>query len=118
MKVIIAGGRSFCSEEHYKTLKLVCSELLSNYSDITIVSGTASGADSLGERFATENNYELVKFPADWKRHGKSAGYIRNTEMAEYADMLIAFWDGSSKGTNHMLNIATNKKLIVNVTLY
>jgi hypothetical protein len=91
---------------------------LVNQKDVEIVSGTAAGADTLGERYAQEKGYEVKKFPAQWDLYGKSAGYKRNQQMAEYADGLIAFWDGKSRGTKHMIDIATNKGLKVRVIRY
>ncbi len=115
MKVIIAGGRSF---DNYELLCEKCTKILSNSKDIEIVSGTANGADKLGERFANENGYSIKKFPANWDKHGKSAGYIRNKEMALYADALIAFWDGKSKGTALMISLAKGYNLKVKVIIY
>lgn len=108
MKVIIAGGRNF---NDYNKLKKVCDHLLKNQSNIEIVSGTARGADQLGERYAKETGYKLKKFPADWKKYGKLAGYKRNIQMANYADALIAFWDGKSKGTRNMIDISKQLKI-------
>lgn len=69
--------------------------LLSNVKDdITVVSGKARGADTLGEQYAKEHGYSIQYFPADWERYGKAAGYLRNTEMAKNADALVAFWTG------------------------
>ena len=105
-RVIIAGSRDFSD---YDVLKSYADVKLSNISrrdSIEVVSGCARGADTLGERYAEERGYGIKKFPADWNRYGKSAGYLRNVEMAEYADALIAFWDGKSKGTEHMICIA------------
>ena len=110
-KLIVAGSRSFSD---YALLSEALDQLLSDVEDeIEIVSGTASGADRLGERYALEHNYHLTKFPADWQRFGRSAGYRRNVDMANYADALAAFWDGSSKGTKHMIDIAKDKQLLV-----
>lgn len=108
MKVIIAGSRTF---NDYDKLKEVCNIYLKDLKDIEIVSGTAKGADKLGERYANEYGYKVIQFPADWDKHGKSAGYKRNDQMAKYADMLIAFWDGESKGTKHMLDLAKSHNL-------
>lgn len=110
MKVIIAGSRSF---NDYSLLYNVCYFELSIYNNIEIVSGGARGADSLGEKFAHDNNYKLKVFPAKWDKYGKRAGYLRNREMAQYADVLIAFWDGESKGTKHMIDLAHKHDLKV-----
>ena len=115
MRVIIAGGRNF---NDYNKLRNSCDKILSNQTEIEIVSGTANGADKLGERYATDNNYKLSVFPAEWDKYGKSAGYKRNQQMAEYSDSLIAFWDGKSKGTKHMIDIARKLNLNVRVISY
>lgn len=114
MKVIIAGGRTF---NDYEYLCKVCDHMLSQQTDIEIVSGTAGGADKLGERYAKERGYCIARFPADWSI-GKSAGYIRNKDMAMYGDALIAFWDNMSKGTKHMIDLAYEYDLKVKVALY
>lgn len=116
-RVIIAGGRNFCD---YAQLVRVCDHMLSNKnpSDIEIVSGVARGADNLGERYAKEKGYQLSQFPADWNRNKKAAGYIRNAQMADYADALIAFWDGASRGTKHMIDLGKEKGLKVKVSRY
>lgn len=115
VKVIIAGGRDF---DNYDLLKSTCDYLLQYYYDIEIVSGTAKGADSLGERYAKEKGYPIKQFPADWDARGKSAGYKRNSDMADYGNALIAFWDGKSKGTKHMIDLANNKKITVKIQNY
>ncbi len=106
MKTIIAGSRSITNYQ-------ILLKALKNYKlPITqIVSGHAQGVDSLGERYAEENNIPLAIFEADWDKFGKRAGYLRNTQMADYANALIALWDGESKGTKHMIDIATAKGL-------
>jgi hypothetical protein len=110
MKIIIAGSRNF---NDYNLLKTSCDNLLTQFTNIEIVSGTARGADKLGERYAREKGYDIKQFPANWDKFGKSAGYIRNDEMAQYSDMLIAFWDGTSKGTKHMIDLANKRGIKV-----
>lgn len=112
MKVIIAGSRGFSD---FSLLFSKCEEILENQIDIEIVSGTAKGADKLGEHYASLKGYSVARFPADWDKHGKAAGYVRNKEMAEYSDALIAFWDGESKGTKHMIDLAQTKGLKIHV---
>ena len=109
-RIIIAGTREF---NNYELLKEKCEAVLENESDVIIISGCARGTDSLGERFAQEKGYKVERFPANWDRDGKSAGAIRNNQMANNADMLIAFWDGKSKGTSNMISTARRKGLIV-----
>lgn len=67
--------------------------------DVVIISGHASGADALGERYVQERGFLLETYPVDWKAHGRAAGPIRNAQMAVVADALIAFWNGKSRGT-------------------
>ena len=114
MVVIIAGSRDF---NDYETLKSYCDHILINFPDVTIVSGTARGADQLGERYAEERGFKLLRFPADWSL-GRNAGHIRNRQMAENADALIAFWDGESKGTKNMIETANQLGLLVRTYKY
>lgn len=112
-KVIIAGCRDF---NDYAILKDKCEFYLQNKMrthNVIVVSGHASGADSLGEKFAQEHNLQCELHPADWERHGKAAGPIRNKEMADVSDALIAFWDGNSRGTKSMIDLAQRKGLQV-----
>ena len=115
MKIIIAGGRDF---DNYDLLCQKVDKILSRQSEIEIVSGTAKGADKLGERYATERGYPIKRFPADWGQYEKRAGYIRNEDMAEYSDALIAFWNNKSKGTKHMIDIAKQEGLLVRIIIY
>ena len=99
MKVIIAGSRTF---SNYNLLE---AEIDNLRLDITeIICGEAKGADSLGKMYAIRHNIPVKSFPAKWDLYGKRAGMIRNQEMGDYADYLIAFWDGQSKGTKHMID--------------
>jgi len=115
MKVIIAGGRDFSD---FSLLNEKCEVILKDESDIEIVSGAARGADKMGEQYASLKGFGIKRFPAEWDKYGKSAGYKRNEQMAQYADTLIAFWDGSSKGTKHMIDLANRNKLKVHVVNY
>jgi hypothetical protein len=98
LRLLVAGSREgFCYDDVHNVL-----DELPDY--ITeVVSGTARGVDSFGERWAYNRAIPVKKFPANWELYGKRAGFLRNEEMAKYADKLIAFWDGSSKGTLHMI---------------
>lgn len=117
-RVIIAGGREFSD---YQLLSSRMDSLLANKVNegpVAIVCGKARGADTLGERYAKERGYQVLYFPADWDRLGKRAGYVRNEEMAKNADALVAFWDGQSKGTKHMIETAREYRLAVRVVRY
>jgi hypothetical protein len=117
-KVIIAGSRGF---SNYKLLREQCNKYLREKRktcNIIIVSGNARGADSLGEKYAKDEGFDLEIYQAQWKKLGKQAGFRRNEQMAEVADALIAFWDGESHGTKHMIDIMTNKGLPTKVINY
>lgn len=114
-KVIIAGSRTF---NDYGYLSKVCALLLRNCKNIVVISGGANGADKLAEKYAKENGYPVEKFIANWNERGRSAGYYRNLEMAKNADALIAFWDGKSKGTKMMIDIANEYNLKIRVRHY
>ena len=120
-KVVIAGGRDFNDFDYlYESVATILKEFhWYNWKhEVVIISGTARGADKLGEKFAHTAGIEVEKYPANWDKHGKSAGYKRNLEMAEASDVLIAFWDGKSKGTKHMIDIALAKGLEVHIFRY
>lgn len=105
-KLIVAGNRDFTD---YKVVKESLDFFLRNVKNkeaIEIVSGNAKGVDSLGERYAKENNLLLTCFPAKWGTFGNAAGPMRNAEMSKYADALVAFWDKQSRGTQSMVNLA------------
>lgn len=110
MKVIIAGSR------HLTFPTLVDEAIKCSLFDITeVVSGGARGVDALGELWAARNGIPVRLFPADWDKHGKAAGPIRNREMAAYADALIAIWDGKSLGTKNMIDEARKRGLRIHV---
>ena len=110
MKIIIAGSRTLAD---YSLIHSRMNYLLRDVdtATITIISGTARGVDQLGERFANEQACKLIRMPADWDTHGKSAGYKRNEEMAKIATHAVIFWDGESRGTKHMIKLAKTYKL-------
>ncbi len=118
-KVIIAGSRDF---NNYEKMAEKCDHILSQYLanplfEVIIISGTARGADRLGEKYAKERQLKVWRFPADWNKHGKAAGYIRNREMAQVADALIAFRQAGAvnKGTDNMIQLAKEHNLLVRV---
>jgi predicted Rossmann fold nucleotide-binding protein DprA/Smf involved in DNA uptake len=100
-KVIIAGSRTITDYD------AVAYAIEQSKFDVTeVVSGAARGVDSMGERWAREHKISIRRFPAAWNVHGKSAGPIRNAEMARYADKLLLVWDGHSSGSQNMLDTA------------
>lgn len=105
MRVIIAGSRSITN---YDLVDKSVQE--SGFYVTEVVCGGAQGVDSLGERFAKENNIKLSYFYADWKGQGRAAGPIRNEQMGNYSDCLVAVWNGYSKGTKHMIDYMKKHK--------
>lgn len=110
MRVIIAGGRDYHNYEALLDAIVDC-----NFNIQTVISGGAKGVDALGERYAESADVPLKIYPADWEKHGRAAGPIRNRKMAENADALIALWDGQSRGTKNMIETATKLGLLVYV---
>jgi hypothetical protein len=113
-RIIVAGTRNY---NDYETFSLKINKIIKNIEkhSLIFISGMASsGADKLIVDFCNKNNFPFVEFPANWSV-GKKAGYERNALMAEYATHLISFWDGNSKGTKHMIDIAKRKNITTRV---
>ena len=115
--IIVAGSRDF---NDYELLENVLSEFVQNKSETFVICGGAKGADSLGARFAQERGMKIIYCPAKWNLYGKGAGPKRNEEMARLAKsaddgVLFAFWNGKSRGTESMINIALRFGLAVRV---
>lgn len=117
MKVIVCGGRDFTD---YGGMERHLDFYLQNMDKKTleICEGECEGADSLAKEYAELKGYKVKEFPADWAKYGNAAGPIRNTEMAAYAELCIAFWDGKSKGTRDMLKKAKKFGLKTRIVKY
>jgi hypothetical protein len=102
MKLVIYGSRSI--RESGVLLSNMTSWIVSRFGvwPSLVISGTAPGADRLGEKWATDKGIPVQRMPADWDQYGIRAGRLRNTQMAEVADGGLALWDGKSRGTAHM----------------
>lgn len=110
MKVIIAGSRTITD------LSIVETAIKASEFDITkVVCGMARGVDLLGRDWALKHSIPVIQFPANWKEYGRAAGQIRNLAMAEYADALIAVWDGHSVGTKGMIHSASKRGLKIHI---
>lgn len=112
MKTIIAGSRSITR------LHVVRDAIhASGFNVSEVVSGAARGVDRLGERWARLNEIPVTRFPAGWRDQdgvpNRAAGFQRNERMAEYAEALVAIWDGESPGTRHMIRTAEERGLVV-----
>ena len=115
MKTIISGSRGI---RNYEVVITAVREVLKanpNLKITEVVSGGAVGVDFYGEQLARFCGIPIKRFPANWEKHHRSAGPIRNNQMAEYADQLIAIWDGKSKGTQHMIEAMRLKSKPVHI---
>jgi hypothetical protein len=115
LRLIIAGGRDF---NNFESLVERCDFFLQNHKEVIVISGRAKGADLLGEKYAKLRGFDVEVFEADWDQFGKAAGPVRNRDMAKRADALIAFWDGKSRGTKHMIETAKDLGLKVRIIKY
>lgn len=122
VRIIVCGSRTFrpCKAAS-RALDEVISQIRKEKgdTDIEIVSGHARGADQYGEQYAKTHNLRTIVFPAQWGVYGKSAGYRRNETMLDYARketaLVVAFWDGQSRGTKHMIDIARKANVAVHI---
>lgn len=114
---MIAGSREL---KALRYLTSVCDHVLKNKSNVEVVSGCARGADRLGEVYAYSKGWSVKRFPADWDTHGKSAGMIRNKQMAEYADAAIVIMveGAGNKGSQNMVECAEKAGIPVKVYKY
>lgn len=112
MKVIVAGSRGI-TDEAIVLEALKQAYLFEGINPTCIVSGAARGVDTVGEKIARRHGLKIDRRPAKWATLGRAAGLLRNVEMAESADALVAVWDGKSPGTKHMIRVATEKGLLV-----
>lgn len=116
IRVIVCGSRSINSlfdvDYMYDKLDKLLVRYLTSPKLITVISGHARGADQMGEMYADERGFNVEIYPADWDKHGKAAGFIRNELMATKATHCAAFWDGVSKGTADMISRAKAHGLV------
>jgi hypothetical protein len=113
MRVIIAGSRGI--SDPLVVDQAMRQAALRDIKPTVVLSGTAPGADRLGETWAHDRDLIVEYYPADWKGLGRVAGYRRNEQMAKQADALVAIWNGKSPGTRHMITQAQKRKLRIYV---
>jgi hypothetical protein len=111
MNIAVVGSRTFTD---YFLLEDVLNEHTTSLD--TLVSGGAAGADTLAEHYAKDYGLKMIVHKPEWKKYGRAAGFIRNQLIVDDADILIAFWDGKSKGTQHSINLAKQKGIKVIIT--
>ena len=110
MKTIVAGSRNCLAKSFIYS---ILDKHMDSISEV--VSGLAKGPDTIGKEWAEENNIPVKEFPADWNTLGRRAGFVRNCAMGDYAECLLAFWDGKSRGTKQMIDYANEKGLLVKI---
>ncbi len=113
--IVICGCRNFCDKSTIAEFVDKCLEGKIANCEIHILSGHCTGVDTIAEEYAKERGFSLTVYPADWIKYGKAAGPKRNMQMAKEADFVIAFWNGTSKGTKNMIDTAAklNKTIFV-----
>lgn len=113
MKTIIAGSRGITKASIVNAAMEGC-----GWVPTEVVCGCARGVDELGADWAESRGIKVSRFPANWDEYGKRAGHIRNEAMAKYADALVAIWDGESRGTRSMIDLARRYDLKVIVYIW
>ena len=114
-RLVVAGSRGFDS---YERLSEELDKYLSGRTNVTIISGTARGADRLGEKYAQEHGYKIEQVPAQWAKYHQGAGPIRNKQMVKTADAVLVFWDNESSGTRNIIECARAENIpckVVNI---
>ncbi|HFC9206798.1 TPA: SLOG family protein [Clostridium perfringens] len=118
LRIIIAGGRYFNDYIIARNFSIsVIEKYIDNY-EIIIVSGGATGADKIGEKLAEELGLKIERYLPNWNKYGDAAGPKRNEEMAKVSQILIAFWNGVSRGTYSMISNANKYNLISHIFRY
>lgn len=111
MKAAIIGGRDF---NDYNLML----EVLENVAFSVVISGGAKGADALAKEYALDHNLEYIEYLADWNAYGKRAGMMRNIDIINACDFVIAFWDGNSPGTKNSIELAKRQNKPVTIVKY
>jgi len=118
-RIIVCGG---CNYSNYEAFKRQLDQVLAKYENVTLISGHAKGVDTMAECYASEKKIPIKVFPAEWTKYGKAAGPIRNTAMLQYAleqtAVVVAFWNGASRGTGNMLKQAEKTGVECHVFLH
>jgi hypothetical protein len=114
-RCVISGSRDWEEFDHFYSRMDLYHQRWKDR--VVYISGLARGPDKMLVEWAKANDKDWVEFPADWDKHGKKAGYLRNQEMADHSTHAFAFWDGKSRGTKHMLDTCLRQKIHVLLTL-
>ena len=115
VKIVIGGCRNYSDYSAFCIFVDECLVELGLEAEVTIVSGHCSGVDEMAERYAAERGFPVIVCPAEWAKYGRAAGPVRNRQMVEQSDAVIAFWDQTSKGTQSLIRYAKqqSKRLFI-----
>ena len=117
IRLIVAGTRHYNKRREFH--EMICRYLARFDKPVLFISGAAaSGADRLIIQWCHKFGFPCLEMPADWEAAPRAAGYIRNAAMAEVGNHLFAFYDGESKGTAHMIDLAMQKLMRVKIFNY
>lgn len=114
MKFAVIGGRDF---DDYELLKSFLDSIKMPI-DLIVSGGCLNSPDILGEKYADDNCIEKLIFKPEWDKYGRSVAFVRNKLIIDNADIVIAFWDGKSKGTKHSLDYAKKKNKHIKIINY
>lgn len=118
-RLLVCGSRTITDKNWiYSQIEVYWYENLACYSDPIMIEGAAREIDLIAKAYAVENDWEIEEYPADWDKHGRSAGYIRNDIMVKKADEVLILWDGKSKGTKHSINLCKKYNKPHKIVLY
>ena len=121
IRVIISGGRTYDNYEYFcEKMDEILKPYLDDDYDIAIITGYAVGVDRMGDKYAMTHGHTSHVIPALWNKYGENAGHIRNMEMGNFAkrttmNLLVAFWNGKSRGTKDMIDYA--EKIMIPVKI-
>ena len=108
MRLIVAGSREIHNVDLIETHMLAFED---RYGLFDLICGMARGVDMAAHDIAESYRIPIHEYPAEWDKYGRGAGYRRNVEMAQAADALLLVWDGESRGSKHMLDVAIQRRM-------
>jgi hypothetical protein len=109
MKLAVIGSKEF------HDFQLLASEIEKENNLTKIISGAAPGTDRLARRYAVQNNIPLLEFPPDFTKYGEQAKHVRDRQIVEHCDKVLAFWDGICEGTKYTMDHARQQNVPVRV---